>query len=132
MQEKSLILPRTHSFSTRLQDYLQLTKFRLSGLVVFSAAMGYLIATGADFSWSALALLSLGGFFVTGASNAFNQIIERDTDKLMERTSDRPLPAGRMSVTEATLAASVMAFAGIYILWKGLNPLCGILSFFSL
>ncbi len=132
MQEKSLFLSNSYSISARVQDYVQLTKFRLSALVVFSAAMGYLIATGSNPSWPSLLLLSIGGFLVTGSSNAFNQIIEKDTDKLMDRTADRPLPSGRMSVTEATIAAVFMGVAGIYILWTGLNPLCGILSFFSL
>ena len=132
MQEKSLFLPRTYSISSRIQDYMQLTKFRLSGLVVFSAALGYLIATGSNMSWTSLFLLTLGGFLVTGSSNAFNQIIEKDTDKLMDRTADRPLPSGRMSVTEAMLAAIFMGVSGIFILWTGLNALCGILSFFSL
>lgn len=132
MQEKSLFLPQSYSIHTRIQDYIQLTKLRLSGLVVFSAAMGYLIATGPNLSLTSLFLLSLGGFLVTGSSNAFNQIIEKDTDKLMDRTADRPIPSGRMSVKEAMLAAIVMGISGIYILWAGLNPLCGILSFFSL
>ena len=132
MQEKSLFLSHSYSISSRIQDYMQLTKFRLSGLVVFSAALGYLIATGLNLSWISLFLLSLGGFLVTGSSNAFNQIIEKDTDKLMDRTADRPIPSGRMSVKEAFVAAILMGVSGIYILWQGLNPLCGILSLFSL
>jgi protoheme IX farnesyltransferase len=132
MQEKTLLISRPYSFSARLQDYKLLTKVSLSGLVVFSAVMGYLIAMGSEFSWISILLLSVGGFLVTGSSNAFNQIIEKDTDKLMDRTADRPLPSGRMSVTEAKIAAIVMGFAGVYILWVGLNPLCGILSLFSL
>jgi protoheme IX farnesyltransferase len=132
MQEKSLFLSNSYTITARMQDYVQLTKFRLSALVVFSAGMGYLIATGSNPSWSSLLLLSIGGFLVTGSSNAFNQIIEKDTDKLMDRTADRPLPSGRMTVTEATIAAFFMGVVGIYILWTGLNPLCGILSLFSL
>ena len=132
MLEKTLFLSHSYSLQSKIQDYIQLTKFRLSGLVVFSAAMGYLIATGSSLSWTSLFLLSVGGFLVTGSSNVFNQIIEKDTDKLMDRTSDRPLPSGRMSVKEAMLAAIIMGVSGVYILWAGLNPLCGILSLFSL
>jgi protoheme IX farnesyltransferase len=76
--------------------------------------------------------LSIGGFLVTGSSNAFNQVIEKDTDKLMDRTADRPLPSGRMSVTEASVAASLMGITGIAVLWISFNPLCALLSFFSL
>ena len=76
--------------------------------------------------------LILGGFLVTGSSNAFNQIIEKDLDKLMDRTKNRPLPAGRMHVSEAMAAAVLMGAAGILILWFFMNPLCGLLSALSL
>lgn len=109
-----------------------LTKFRLSGLVVFSAAMGFIIASGSGFSWTRLIVLVIGGFLVTGSSNAFNQIIERDLDKLMERTANRPLPAGRMGVPEAMLASFIMGIVGVGILWLAINPLCGVLSLLSL
>jgi protoheme IX farnesyltransferase len=132
MQDKSLTLPGSVSLASRLQDYVQLTKFRLSVLVVFSAVMGFIIASGPGFSWYSIFILSIGGFLVTGSSNAFNQVIERDTDKLMDRTADRPLPAGRMGVTEALIFASLMGVSGVTILWTAFNPLCGILSLFSL
>ncbi len=132
MSDKSLTLTQPVSFSSKVQDYLLLTKFRLSALVVFSAAMGFIIASGPGFSWMKLGLLMLGGFMVTGASNGFNQIIEKDLDKLMERTANRPLPAGRMSVSEAMLACILMAVLGVGILWLAINPLCGVLSLLSL
>lgn len=132
MQDKSLVLPNQVSFSEKIQDYIQLTKLRLSSLVVFSAAMGYVIATNGQFRWSDFLLLMLGGFLVTGSSNAFNQVTEKDLDKLMERTKNRPLPTGRMSVTEALLASFTMGIAGVLILWFGMNPICGILSLLSL
>ncbi|MFM7216836.1 MAG: heme o synthase [Bacteroidota bacterium] len=118
--------------SAKIQDYVQLTKMRLSALVVFSAATGYIIACAGFFQYGDLLWLMLGGYLVTGASNGFNQVIERDLDKLMERTAKRPLPAGRMSVTEALIASLVMGFAGIWILWTKMNPLCGAISLASL
>lgn len=133
MAQKSIALSdKPVTLSARIQDYIQLTKFRLSSLVVFSAATGYIIAEGADFQWSTLLLLMLGGFLVTGSSNAFNQVIERDLDKLMDRTANRPLPAGRMSVPEALVASVLMGVSGGLILWLGINALCGILSLVSL
>ena len=105
---------------------------RLSSLVVFSAAMGFVIATRGDFSWSKLLILILGGWLVTGSSNVFNQVIEKDLDKLMKRTASRPLPDGRMSVTEAIVAATLMGVIGIAMLWLFMNPLCGMLSALSL
>jgi heme o synthase len=132
LSEKSLEIRPQVSFSSRLRDYGLLCKMRLTSLVVFSAAMGFVIATRGQFNVNQLLWLILGGFFVTGSSNAFNQIMERDTDKLMERTKDRPLPADRMSVTEAFAFAIITAIAGILILWIFMNPLCGMLSAVSM
>lgn len=131
MQDKTLVINPSYSTLSRFQDYILLTKMRLSGLVVFSAVTGYIIATGVNFSWVTLFTLVLGGFLVTGSANAFNQVIERDTDKLMDRTADRPLPSGRMSVTEAMIAAVTMGVSGVFILWSGINALCGVLSILS-
>ena len=130
--EKSLTATQSQSFSARLKDYALLTKFRLSSLVVFSAAIGFVIGTGGNFYFSQLCWLIAGGFLVTGSSNAFNQIIERDLDRLMDRTKNRPLPAGRMSVMEAMMAAILMGVIGILVLWLFMNPLCGLLSALSL
>ncbi|MBP6334779.1 MAG: heme o synthase [Bacteroidia bacterium] len=132
MSDKSLTLTHQVSFSTKIQDYVMLTKFRLSGLVVFSAAMGFIIGSGSGFSWTRLGLLVIGGFLVTGSSNGFNQIIEKDLDRLMERTQNRPLPTGRMSMAEAITASLLMGILGVAILWLTINPLCGVLSLFSL
>jgi len=117
---------------SRVADYAQLMKMRLSSLVVFSAAMGYVIAAGNSFSWPQLILLLLGGFLVTGSSNGFNQLIEKDLDKLMDRTAQRPLPENRISVTEAFIASLLMGIAGVAILWIFMNPLTGVLSLASL
>jgi protoheme IX farnesyltransferase len=115
----------------KARDYALLTKFRLSFLVVLSALLGYFFA---DAPFSAVQLLALiaGGFLVTGASNAFNQIIERELDARMSRTAQRPLPAGNMSVQEATIAAALMGFVGILILWFLLNALSGVLGLLAL
>ncbi|MCX6291305.1 MAG: heme o synthase [Bacteroidetes bacterium] len=130
--QKSIAIEKQFSFAAKLQDYGQLTKMRLSGLVVFSAAMGFVIATRGDFSWTQLLILVTGGYMVTGASNAFNQVIEKDLDRQMSRTALRPLPDGRMSTTEAIISASLMSVAGISMLWLLMNPLCGMLSALSL
>jgi len=132
MQEKSLTYTAQVSFASKFQDYVQLTKFRLSSLVVFSAAMGFVIGAGNDFSWSKMLILMLGGFLVTGGSNGINQVLERDLDKLMDRTANRPLPTGRMSMSEAIFASSLMGISGVALLWITMNPLCGILSLASL
>ena len=99
-----------------LDDLKQLTKFGLSVSVVFSALAGYLLAAE-TVQFNILLLLAVGGYCMVGASNAFNQIIERDTDKLMKRTQNRPIPAGRMTVSTAFIIAVLLTLAGIAILY---------------
>jgi len=98
-----------------LSDVLQLTKFRLAISVVFSSLAGYLLAAD-TINPSVLLALFLGGFAMVGASNAFNQWIEKDKDALMDRTKNRPLPAGRMNPVTALLIASLLTLLGVYIL----------------
>lgn len=94
-----------------MRDIGLLLKFRLAFTVVFSAAAGYLLGAS-NFLWSEFILLLLGGFAIVGSSNAFNQIWEIDTDALMDRTMSRPLPAGRMTKSEAYLWAIVLGVLG--------------------
>ncbi|CAH8281386.1 protoheme IX farnesyltransferase [Mariniflexile fucanivorans] len=100
-----------------LSDFKEITKMRLSLSVVFSSIAGYLLGVE-TVDFKILILLALGGYFMVGASNAFNQIIEKDLDALMERTKYRPIPAGRMSVTSAFVIASVFTLLGIIILYS--------------
>lgn len=100
---------------------MELTKARLNLSVVYSAVVGYLLGA-ADFSWTALLYLGLGGYLVVGAANGFNQVIERDRDALMKRTQNRPLPSGRLSILEAMLASTAMALVGLWLLYL-INPL---------
>ena len=102
--------------SQKATDYKMLVKFRLTLTVVFSALMAFFISSNGGVSVSSVIILALGGFFVTGAANALNQVLEKDYDRLMKRTADRPLAAGRMTVSEAVLAAGLMAMAGIMLL----------------
>ena len=108
------------SIGSIISDFKEITKIRLSLSVVFSSLAGYLL--GADtVNFYTLILLAFGGYFMVGASNAFNQIIERDLDALMERTKNRPIPAGRMTVNTAFIIASVFTVFGIVILYI-INP----------
>lgn len=100
-----------------IKDFKEITKMRLALSVVFSSVAGYLL--GADtIDWTVVLLLSLGGYFMVGASNAYNQIIEKDLDVLMNRTKNRPIPAGRMSVTTAFIIATVFTVLGLVILYN--------------
>ncbi|GCD77638.1 protoheme IX farnesyltransferase [Thermaurantimonas aggregans] len=102
---------------SKWKDLLLLGKVRLSFSVVFSAGAGYLVATSA-FEWKTFLSLVLGGLLITMAANAFNQIIEKDIDARMARTSHRPLPAGRLTLAEAYLAAILLSLAGVFYLFK--------------
>ncbi|MBP94010.1 MAG: protoheme IX farnesyltransferase [Flavobacteriaceae bacterium] len=114
---KQATLPVKH---TIISDFKEITKMRLSLSVVFSSIAGYLLgAETVDFT--ILFLLALGGYFMVGASNAFNQIIEKDLDALMDRTKNRPVAAGRMSVNVAFVIACLFTVLGIGILYV-INP----------
>ena len=98
-----------------LYYYFQLLKFRLTATVVFSAAMGYFLGID-SFVLKDFILLVLGGFLVTGAANGFNQILERDFDKLMLRTSERPLPKNNLTALQAFFFLLILAALGLYCL----------------
>ncbi len=89
---------------------------RLALSVVFSSLAGYLLGVE-TVDYKTLVLLAFGGYFMVGASNAFNQIIEKDLDALMDRTKDRPVAAGRMSVNVAFSIAAIFTILGITILY---------------
>ena len=102
--------------TTWLDDFKAITKMRLALSVVFSSIAGYFLAAD-TINYVDLALLTVGGYCLVGASNAFNQVIEKDLDALMERTKNRPLPAGRMLPTAALAIAIGMSVIGIGLLY---------------
>lgn len=107
---------KTNSFSMIFSDFKEITKARLAISVVFSSIAGYFL--GAEqLSLNAILLLAFGGYCMVGASNAYNQVIEKDLDALMNRTSNRPIPAGRMSVKTAMLIAIVLTILGVASLY---------------
>lgn len=116
---------------SKFKAYLLLTKFRLGSLVVFSAVITYLtVAEHVDYK--KIIALSLGGFLVTAAANGFNQIIEKDLDKLMDRTRTRPLPTDKLTNSEAMVFCALAGIGGTILLWIYTNPLCGILGVLSI
>lgn len=124
-------LPLSLIYTEKLSAYAAFFKLRLSLLVVFSAVLGYLIAAD-QIDFVQLLILVTGGFLVTGSSNGFNQLIEKDLDAMMKRTNKRPLVVGKMSKMEALFIASISGFAGILLLWNLLNPLAGLLGVLAL
>ncbi len=113
-------IAETSTTASVFADFKELTKVRLAVSVVFSAIAGYLLGAPVVQVWPIL-LLAFGGYCMVGASNAFNQVIERDLDALMKRTRNRPIPAGRMSVSTAMVTAIVLTLLGIVSLYI-LNP----------
>jgi len=123
-QNKGLIV------SSLFSDFKQLTKVGLSLSVVFSSIAGYLLAVD-KVNFTILFLLAIGGYLMVGASNAFNQVIEKDTDALMKRTMNRPLPTGRMSVTTAMIIAISFTIIGLAILYY-INAKCALFGAISI
>jgi heme o synthase len=128
LETVSVDIPASYS---KVQGFLKLTKFRLGSLVVFSAVITYLTVAH-SINWMQLVALCLGGFLVTSAANGFNQIIEKDLDKLMDRTKLRPMPTGVLTVNEALIFCGLCGIGGTVLLWVFTNPLSGILGFVSI
>ncbi|MBZ9652333.1 heme o synthase [Psychroflexus montanilacus] len=122
-------LAYTHIFSW-IQDFKELTKFRLALSVVFSSIAGYLLGID-EFHFGNLILLALGGYAMVGASNAFNQIIEKNLDAKMKRTRNRPIPSGRMSVNTAFAIASILTVIGLSLLFV-INPITAMFGAISI
>ncbi|MES2762485.1 MAG: heme o synthase [Bacteroidota bacterium] len=116
---------------SKAKSFFKLTKFTLSALVVLSAIITF-FTVAETFNWKQVLAICLGGFLVTAAANGFNQIIEKDLDKLMNRTRLRPIPTGNLSVTQAFMFCAVVGLIGTVMLWMFTNPLCGIIGFVSI
>lgn len=111
------------SFRRAFVDFKEITKAGLAVSVLFSSIAGYLLGFDENhpFSWGVLLMLMVGGYCMVGASNAFNQVIEKDLDAKMDRTRNRPVPSGRMSVPVALSVASALTLTGLVLLYM-INP----------
>ena len=111
-------------------DFKEITKMRLAVSVVFSSVAGYFL--GADVvDFVTVLLLAVGGYLMVGASNAFNQVIEKDLDALMNRTKNRPIPSGRMSVAKALSIAFLFTIVGVGVLYI-INPITAVFGAISI
>lgn len=116
------------TFRERIKAYMVFTKFFLSLEVEISAILGYFFVAQGNWKWSDLILLLIGGSFLTAAAIGSNQIWERNTDKMMDRTKDRPLPSGQMSLKEAyivvisflAISLTCLWFLGFNVFWVSL------------
>lgn len=100
-------------------DFKSITKAGLAISVLFSSIAGYLLGFDFNnpFSWKVLITLIIGGYCMVGASNAYNQVIEKDLDALMDRTKNRPVPSGRMTANTALIIATLLTVIGIILLY---------------
>ena len=116
---------------TLVRDYAELTKLRVTTLVVMTAGCGYYFgairAGVSSLSWGLFHTL-LGIGLVAGGTAALNEVMESDVDRHMRRTAGRPLPTGRMSTRRALVSGVAMALGGALYLSLALNPLTGLLS----
>lgn len=122
----------SYRIAAKVKDYFQLIKFTLSFTVVFSCVVCYLLAPGITYNFKMVLLLFAAGMLVTGAANAINQAVEKDTDALMKRTGKRPVANGRMSQQEAYTFAFIAGISGVLIMWQFFNFQSAALSAFSL
>ncbi|TMU54367.1 heme o synthase [Flagellimonas algicola] len=104
------------SLSLIFTDFKEITKAKLAVSVVFSSIAGYFLGAY-QIDLVSLFLLAFGGYCMVGASNAYNQVIEKDLDALMNRTKNRPIPSGRMTVATAMTIAIVMTILGVIALY---------------
>ena len=121
--KNSLLETNTINLKSLFLDFKEITKAGLAISVVFSSIVGYLLGFSEThpFSIITLLLLAIGGYCMVGASNIFNQVIEKDLDAKMERTKNRPVPSGRMSVNNALILGFVLTFVGLVVLYV-INP----------
>lgn len=104
-------------------DAIALGKPRITMLVAISTALGFAMGGPARLHWEALVFLLVGTLLVGWGNNALNQVLERDTDAMMERTRDRPLPAGRIRPGTAAVAGILATLSGLTVLYLGTTPL---------
>jgi len=115
----------------KLRLFFELIKFRLSFLVTFSSVVGFLLSSN-YINYFSLFILIISGFFITGSSIINNQIIEKDSDKLMNRTKNRPLPTNKISSRNALFISLALSITGLILMVLFLNKLTATLSFLSL
>ncbi|TAF32770.1 MAG: protoheme IX farnesyltransferase [Cytophagales bacterium] len=116
----------------KLKQFWIMSKPRLSGLVIFSAAFGYALGATTAIDWLKMSVFCLGSFMITAAANSINQIIEKDLDKLMTRTQGRPLPMSFLEVQEAVIFILLMSILGSALVYWASNLTAMLLGLFSL
>ncbi|GAB4025989.1 heme o synthase [Spirosoma koreense] len=126
--EKTIVIS---TLNGKVRAYIELLKLKLTLAVVFSGVFGYCLAAD-QITWWKIAVLAIASIAITGAANIINQIIEKDSDKVMKRTAIRPLPTGRLSVQEAAVFAFILFSAGCVLYVEFFNVRAMALAVLSL
>jgi protoheme IX farnesyltransferase len=125
-------LASAHRSRARVADYVELTKPRLNLLVVAGSAVGFYLGSRGVTDLVGMAVASIGTALVAGGAAVLNQVLECDTDALMERTRSRPLPAGRLAAADARTFGVLLASTGLALLAIGSNVLAAVLALATL
>jgi len=132
-EHATIFLGEDDSAPSVVADYAQLTKPRITLMVVITAAIGYAFGIPAEgWQWGNLLAMLAGVALSCMGAAAFNQVVERDTDALMTRTANRPLPAGRLTLRGALVAGLLLSAAGVAVLALGCNALSAAISAFTI
>ena len=118
--------------TSRLADWITLAKVRVNTLVVATTAGGYYMGASEPLDVTALVITCVGTALVAGGAAALNQVSERDTDALMERTKNRPMAAHRLSVLEGRTVGAVLSIAGLLMLWLMISGLAALVALATL
>jgi protoheme IX farnesyltransferase len=124
----TLLMPRAPHW----RDYLELTKPKVSLLIVFTAIVGMVLASPGMVPLPALLFGSLGIAMASGSAAAFNHVLDREIDEQMARTRKRPLPTGHLVKSRALAFASALGVGSMLVLWPSVGPLTAVLTFSSL
>lgn len=135
-ENKTINNSTSFALVSKVKDYFQLIKFTLSFMVVFSTVVSFLIAPNEQIyvrdKIISVLLLFVSGMLITGSANAINQVLEKKSDGLMQRTAKRPVASGRMSVNEAGVFAFIAGALGVFMMWKYFNFQSAMVGLFSL
>jgi len=121
--------PDTSALLRRMWAFFELTKPRITTLVVFTTLVGFVVGSAGPIHKLAGVVALLGTALVAAGASALNMVLERDTDALMLRTRYRPIPSGRVSATEAAVFGSMLTVVGLGVLGAGSGLMAALVAF---
>ena len=124
--------PAVGTLKSRVVDFYELTKPRMNFLVVITTMVGYYMAGRDKHDWPLMVAALIGTALTAAGASVLNQYVERDLDKNMPRTRNRPLPGGRIEPLEALAYGVTLGVSGVALLWFRVNPLTAALGAITL